>query len=266
MANKTFKIIFHDKDKNITDVKYHLHDTDLATKWFAKIKHLSRIEIDEVESELIDLSNLQKIYSDFCSFSGLEKIDISEIPTQNECNMLHKIYELNHDRLSRQKNNNILYKFHHAIHYAEKADKSLNTKINIGWGVKEGPLTQNMNCQPFYENQLEKNNLYLPWAELGKTPYTYWENNEPSDQRRFDSLCRPHITFRAKFFIALCDLKKPTVFPNQFNQYFNQFKSAWLDKHKIDDWSEKHEWCAPLLAHTDDKIDLFPMQFSKIVL
>lgn len=264
MADKTFQILFQDKDKKIIAVKYRLHDTELAIKWYAKIKHLSRIEIDKVESELTNVSDLQKIYSDFCNFAGLEKLNISEIPNQNECNLLHQIYEKNHDRLSRLENNSILYQFHHAVHQAEKIDKSLKTKMNIGWGVKEGPLTQKINCHPFYEKQLKKNNLYLSWAELGKTPYTYWKNNEPADQNRFNCLCQPHMTFRAKFFVALSDLDVPIVFPNQFNQYFNQFKSSWLQIHGIEDWSEKDEWCAPLLAYTDIKVELHSMQLMKI--
>lgn len=263
MANKTFKIIFTDKNKKLVDIDYKLHDTLLSAKWFSKIKHLHKIPIDVVESELQDLSNLDLIYKQFCDFAGLTKMPLPNLG-QATYNMLHKIYEDNHDRLAGRRDNSILYKFHHAIHYAEGGNVMSRSRLIVGWGVKEGPLTQYMNCQPFYENSIKMNNLYLPWAELGKTPYAYWRDKESNNQNRFLTLCKPHITFRAQFFVALIDIKKPTPFPNQFNQYFNQFKSQWLRKHNVDDWSEKHEWCAPLLAYTDAKINLQSMKFRKI--
>ena len=50
---------------------------------------------------------------------------------------------------------------------------------------------------------IEKNNIYLPWAELGKKPVRYYTDKEPSDQKRINQLCKPHKTLRAKFFISL---------------------------------------------------------------
>ena len=259
-----FKISFQDQNKQTLDVDYTLNDTTLAVKWFRKIKHLSKIQIDPVESGLENLSDLNKIYSQFCKFADLEYTPLEEKPTQKVYNTLHQLFEETHDRLSVVKDNSVLYKFHHAIHKAERGNRP-RRQIDVGWGVKEGPLTQIMNCQPFYEDNIKKNNLYLPWSELGKTPLTYWENKEPKDQTRFNTLCKPHYTFRAKFFIALDD-KKCMTFSNQFNQYFNQFKQQWLKHYGIDDWSERDEWCAPLLAHTDSTLDLREMVLQKIII
>lgn len=258
-----FKIILQDQDSQTLDVDYTLNDTTLALKWFAKIKHLSKIQIDPVESCLEDLSDLNGIYSQFCRFAGLQYTPLEEKPGQKVYNTLHQIYEDTHDRLSVEKGNDILYKFHHAIHKAERGSRH-RMRIDVGWGVKEGPLTQHMNCQPFYEDDIKKNNLYLPWSELGKTPLTYWSDNEPKDQTRFNTLCKPHITFRAKFYIALYD-KQYASFPNQFNQFFNQFKKKWLKHHGINEWLEKDEWCAPLLAHTNCSMDLDGLALKKIV-
>ena len=261
-----FKLLLEDKEKNVLDIDYRLHDTVLARKWFTKLKHLRNIPVDPIESCTEDVSNLHEIYTQFCKFAEIDCLPISTIVNQKECNLLHKVFEENHERLSRRKNNKILYKFHHAIHSSEKKKHhATKTKIDIGWGIKEGPLTEVMQCQPFYEEKLQKNNLYLPWSELGKTPYIYWINNEPTEQKRFNMLCKPHITFRAKFFIALHDIEGMT-FPNQFNQYFNQFKQQWLKHYGIDDWTERDEWSAPLLAHTDSTIDLHEMVFQKIIL
>jgi hypothetical protein len=196
----------------------------------------------------------------------LTKMPLQKNPDQLTYNVLHKIYEDNHNRLAGRRDNGIVYKFHHAIHNAEGGYEKSRSKLNVGWGVKEGPLTQDMNCQPFYENVIKKNNLYLPWAELGKTPYTYWRDKEPNNPERFYELCKPHITFRAKFFVALTDVEKPMPFPSQFNQYFNQFKSQWLKKYNIGEWTEREEWCAPLLAYTDTNIDIRGLRFKKIII
>ena len=265
MAHKAFKIIFTDKSNRAVDINYTLHDTELAVKWFSKIKHLSKIQIDPIESDLEDVSNLELIYEEFCDFAGLIKMPLQNLD-QLTYNMLHKIFEDNHDRLAGKQDNGIMYRFHHAIHDAERGNGKPRSKLNVGWGSKEGLLTQDRNCHPFYENFIKKNNLYLPWAELAKTPYTYWLNKEPNDQKRFNELCKPHITFRAKFFVAFSDIEKPIPFPNQFNQYFNQFKSQWLKRYNMDDWTERDECCAPLLAYTDTNIDIRHLRFNKIIL
>jgi len=259
-----FKIIFTDQDRQITEVDYTLNHTSLAVKWFSKIKHLCKIPIDTIESGKDDISDLDEIYSQFCKFADLEYTPLDAKRDQKFYNLLHQIYERTHKKLSVKKDNSIIYKFHHAIHKHESGCCS-REQIDVGWGVKEGPLTQTMNCQPFYEDNIYKNNLYLPWSELGKTPYTYWANKEGKDKSRFNTLCRPHNTFRAKFFIALDDKKRMT-FPNQFNQYFNQFKQQWLKHYGIDEWTERDEWCAPLLAHTDSTLDLREMAFQKIII
>ena len=265
MVHKKFKILFEDRDNKVLDIDYSLNDTTLAVKWFSKIKHLSKIPIDEVESDLEDLSNLDLIYDEFCDFAGLNKMPLNQIRDQHVYNQLHKIFEDNHERLSNKSNNSILYKFHHAIHDAEPGQSKTRQKINIGWGIKEGPLTYNMNCNPFYEKCIKKNNLYLPWAELGKQPYKYWIDKEPADQTRFNSLCKPHVTFKAKFFVALFDMEQPKPFPNQFNQYFNQFRSQWFETYNIAKWTEKDEWCAPLLAYTNHDAELNNLHFKKII-
>ena len=85
--------------------------------------------------------------------------------------------------------------------------------MNVGWGVKEGMLTEMFHCNSHYENKIIANNIYLPWTELGKKPLQYWKNKEPDNQSRFNELAKPHITLRPKFMIALKDIK-PVKFEN----------------------------------------------------
>ena len=264
MSDK-FKIFFTLEDNKKHDVDYRLNDTLLAKKWFEKIKHLRHINIDNTISNLDDVSDLAGLYKQFCDFAGIEHFPFETID-QELCNRLHHIYEKEHDRISRMRDNSILYKFHQAIHFNEDIGSNKSTKkIVVGWGVKEGPLTHRFNCGDFNEQSIVRNNLYLEWSELGKKPMGYWHDKEPNEQARINALARPHITFRAKFAIALQD-SQPSKLDPAFVKWFDQYKQNWLEHHGVQKWDEIDEYCSPLLASTDDKVDLLTARFKSIAL
>lgn len=258
-----FKIILQDLDRNEIDLDYKLNDSLLAHKWAKKIKHLHRIPIDSIESGTEDVSDIKTIYNEFCDFAKLQPININKLD-QSILNQLHKIYEDQHEVLSKHENNKILYKFHHSIHYIENPKRGAGA-ITVGWGIKEGPLTEMFDCHSYYSDQIEKNNIYLPWTELGKEPLNYWADNEPNDQKRINELCVPHKTFRAKFFISLHD-KVVKKFTPDFIRWFAQYKKDWFEAHMIKDYKEIHHYSAPLLAYTNNKQDLTGFKFVKIEL
>ena len=264
MKNK-FKVIFEDKNNKSFDVDYILNDTVIAEKWFHMIKHLHRIPIDPVESGQVDCTNLKDLSKKFCAYAGIDipEIDFADI-TQKELNALHRIYEDNHDRLSRLKNNAILYQFHIAIHHSEQPTAPRD-KIKVGWGVKDGPLKEKIDCNEYFEPTIKKNFLYATESELGKTPYQYWANGEPADETRFNQLCKPHITLRAKFHISLVDID-PIGFKKDFIDWFSNYSKSWLAKYRLPMWRPIDEQCAPLLAHTDYKGDLEGLKFKKIII
>jgi hypothetical protein len=262
MSNK-FKIFFTFEDNKTHAVDYRLNDTLIAKKWFGKIKHLRNVAVDKTISDLDDVSDLAGLYKQFCEFAGIGHFPFETVD-QELCNRLHEIYEKEHDRISRMADNAILYKFHQAIHNSEDKKSNKPKKyITVGWGVKEGPLTHRFNCGDFNEPSIVRNNLYLEWSELGKTPLRYWRDKEPNDQNRFNELARPHITFRAKFAIALQD-SQPSELDPAFIEWFDQYKQNWLEHHGVQKWDKIDEYCSPLLASTDDKIDLTTARFHSI--
>jgi hypothetical protein len=265
MRKNNFKIIFKNKNHQEIDLDYQTHDSILACKWFKKIKHLKNIDIDNIESQQEDLSDLKNIYIEFCAFSGIKPKNFTCID-QPLLNDLHKLYQDQHEILSRKKDNSILYKFHHSIHHNENKGTNIYPKyMMIGWGIKEGPLTENFSCNDYYETDLKKNAIYLPWAELGKTPLKYWKDNEPNDQESINQLCKPHLTLRAKFFIPYND-----IFPNtlqvEFKEWFEKYKKNWLSHHNITRWNEIDEYCAPLLAVALHSEDITDLKFVKILI
>ena len=257
MENKTFKIIFN----NDIDIDYRLHDSELAEKWASKIKHLQNVPIDSVESCMEDFSDIKGIYAEFCKFANIEPINLAPLD-QRKLNQLHQIYEEHHDRLSRLKDNTILYKLHHSVHFHEVGTTEKN--INVGWGTHEGMLTKQYKCYNFYEDSIIKNYIYLPWAELGKTPQTYWKDKEPSNQDRFNTLAKPHTTFRAKFFIASED-KEPAPLEPDFVEWFGNYKQGWFAHHGVNKWDNINEDSAPLLATTNYKGSMEGFRFNKII-
>jgi|TARA_R110000796_G_scaffold36595_1_gene93078 hypothetical protein len=256
-----FKVILSNQENKELDVEYELHDSILAEKWIKKIKHLKRVAINPIESQIVDVSNLQSIYNEFCEFANLQPIDIKNF-NQDKLNQLHKVYEDQHEVLSKRKNNEILYKFHHSIHHNEGI-KASKDELVVGWGVYEGPLTEQFNCYSYYAHQIEQNNIYLPWSELGKKPFAYYTDKEPNNQKRVNELCKPHTTFRAKFFISFKDIT-PSHFTPDFSKWFDQYKQAWFEAHNINEYTEIHEYSAPLLAHTYNKQDLTDFKFIGI--
>lgn len=264
MKKNNFKIIFKNKNQQEIELDYQTHDSILASKWFKKIKHLKNIDIDDVESQQEDVSNLKKIYIDFCVFAGIQPQIFNSID-QPLLNDFHKLYEQQHKVLSGKKNNSILYKFHHSIHHNEnKGADEYKKYITIGWGVKEGPLTEKFMCNDYYEANLKKNNIYLPWAELGKKPLIYWGDKEPSDQKRINQLCKPHITLRAKFFIPCKDIYAE-ILQTEFEEWFKKYKKTWLSHYNITRWNEIDEYCAPLLAIALHSEDITNLKFVKFL-
>lgn len=229
---------------------YKLISNPVSERWIKKIKHLSRVPHSVLETTGVSFSqNIEHLHREFCEFTGLEynSIDYNE---QQSLNLLHELYVSNHGKLSKLKNNDILYKFHNAIHELEKQE--IRKRFYIGWGTSEGPLEERFNCNEFYAEAFIKNNLYLPWTELGKTPLDYYNNNEPAEFNRFCELSKPHMTLRAKFMIALKDYNPPAI-SQDFQQWFAPFKTQWLEHYKIRDWRARDEYLGVLLAEPQDR-------------
>lgn len=229
-------------------VTYRLVNNPVSKRWIKKIKHLSRVPHSFLETTGLSFAqNIENIHHEFCHFAGVvyHKTNYSE---QQSLNLLHELYVTNHDRLSKLKNNKILYEFHNAIHELEK---QIGRRFYIGWGTNEGPLEEQFDCNEYYNETLVKNNLYLPWTELGKTPLDYFKNHEPNDLARLCSLAKPHITLRAKFMIARKDFSPPP-FTREFLEWFSQHRAAWLDHYSITDWRPRDEHIGVLLAEPAD--------------
>jgi hypothetical protein len=246
---KKLKIVFC-KDNKKQEILYNVVSNPVSERWIKKIKHLSKIKHSPIETTNESFSqDIADTHRKFCEFAGID-YKIIDYDEQESLNFLHELYVSNHDRLGKIKNNDIVYSFHNAIHELE--DQKIGTYFFVGWGIKEGPLTEKVMCNEFYEKNILKNNIYLPWSELGKTPMIYYRDKEISNIDRLCELAKPHTTLRAKFTIALKNFTM-VDFPSGFKEWFDPFKQAWLDHYKIKDWRIQDEYAGVLLAEPKDQ-------------
>jgi hypothetical protein len=244
------KLIFSDNNGKNNDVDFLLNDSDIARRWFNKIKHLQFIKHSLIETSSQTPIDIEFAHKEFCNAVGLQFKKL-EYSNQEHLNYLHEIYEKYHSHVSYKEHNEKLYRFHIAIHHIDRKEY-FESFYDIGWGIKEGPLTKKFVCNQFYENKIEKNNIYLLWSELGKKPKFYFDSKEPNNLDRFMELVYPHITFRAKFSIA----RKNVIIRNfnkDFIHWFENYKTPWLKKYKLDNWQEKDEQSGILLAIPKNK-------------
>ena len=92
----------------------------------------------------------------------------------------------------------------------------------------------------------------------------YWRDGEPNSKIRFEELAKPHITLRAKFFIAQKDIV-PEKLEDKFYEWFDPYKKSWLNKYNLSKWDQIDEHSASLLAVTMQKTELTHCKFVKIV-
>ena len=246
---KKLKIVFNKNNKK-QELLYNVVPNTLSERWIKKIKHLSKVPHSVFETTGVSFTqDIEHIHREFCKFAGVE-YKIFNYNEQQSLNLLHELYEKNHNLVGMRKDNNIVYKFHNAIHELEKKNKGV--RFYIGWGIKEGPLEEKFNCNEYYAKTFVKNNLYLPWSELGKSPLNYYNDKEPTRLERFCELSKPHVTLRAKFMIAMKDFDPP-VLSQEFEQWFSQFKTAWLAHYNIREWRTRDEYIGVLLAEPEDR-------------
>jgi hypothetical protein len=258
-----FKLIFKNKTNTI-DLNYQLCDTDIANRWFKKLKLIHVVPISVTESTTTKpVYTLDHCYKVFCDRTNT-KYEILDYDNQENLNYLHKLYEKAHDYYSTVKDSDFLYSFHGSIHKKESGSGNPSS-YNVGWGVKDGLSTELHPCNQYYSKNLKQNNIYLRWAELGKKPLSYFNNKEPDNLARILELVKPHMTFRSAFFIPFRD-RIPNKLPVEFINWFDNYKDPWFDKHNLNKWDEFDEKCSVPLAECVTKFsdDLTQFDLKKI--
>lgn len=154
---------------------------------------------------------------------------------QKYLNHLHEIYEKSYD------GDPDWLDYHEHIHLCEKSETKYDfKKLVINYREKAGPLERKFDplFRQSFKNKVTAGEVYVSWAELGKTPYHYWKNNEPDDIDRICELAKPWLILRPKLNIAFSDIdfmvnKKS----DSFDQWWEQHHDSWCRYWNIDRWS-----------------------------
>jgi hypothetical protein len=153
---------------------------------------------------------------------------------QQYFNELHKIYELGYDGQPGWLD------YHEHIHLCEKYYDHQPMILDIDYREKAGMLEK-----PFELKWLENSttvitagDVYVSWAELGKTPYGYWSNNEPNDFDRLCKLSKPWLILRPKIKIALEDnnsIENKKI--DEFESWWSKYESDWCRHWNLKSWT-----------------------------
>lgn len=228
------QIVFLDN----TTVDLVLEPTPLATVYQKIYKHLGQAAVPfrgwdhpfycDTLAELVEQLILcaAKVSVTVCRESCLNQ-------DQNHFNAIHKIYEHNYN------GDPAWLAFHEHIHMCEQwpAQKS---RLTIDYREKSGMLEQPFD-QTWLENattKIKAGDVYVEWAELGKTPYYYWKDREPDSMTRMCELAKPWLTLRPKIIVAFADTDTlHNVDVGEFESWWKHRSEEWCQHWNISSWS-----------------------------
>jgi len=130
--------------------------------------------------------------------------------------------------------------FHEHIHLCEKINQTGVKILYIDYREKSGLLEKTFDPKWMHNatTKIQAGDVFVNWSELGKTPYTYWKNNEPNDIARMGELIKPWLKLRPKILVALEDIDLlQNVQIDKFESWWAQYKPALCKHWKIADWT-----------------------------
>jgi len=247
----------------VETLEYQLADNDIAKRWIRKIYHLQRVPLDrnttssETSYQPYDQykNQLDQII-DWINLTTDHSITKQNFYNQFDLCQLHDIYLL----MAKDPRYDIFentYKFNTLIHKCEHALRQDQLEVfNVSWGAQEGLLVEQFKEDPYqyYTSNVKAGNLYLYWAEQGKTPWDYYCAKDPDNLEHFLKTTIPHRQFSGFFKIQISDRGKSS---NEFWIWFEKYKTEFLKKWNLSDWSRINEDGAIELATLTDPIDQF---------
>jgi len=223
---------------NNTTVDLILASTPLATIYKRIYKHLGQVAVpfrnwdspfyhsslEQLVSQLILLGT--KVSVTVCGQYCLNQ-------DQDYFNTIHGIYEKNYN------GDPAWLDFHEHIHMCERWTVQ-KSRLTIDYREKSGMLEQPFDLA-WLENSITKikaGDVFVEWSELGKTPYRYWQDNEPDNMTRMCELAKPWLILKPKIIVALEDIDTlNNVNVLNFESWWKHRSKEWCQHWNIPDWS-----------------------------
>jgi hypothetical protein len=232
------KILF---SNNVT-VDLEIDNSPIGKIYQKTYKHLSSLPIPfsawDNGSNYKDTLGYTELVDQLIMYAGRLSINIDKQRVLNQdqlyFNSIHKIYEKQYDGSPGWLN------FHEHIHMCEGYFHKRPKVFSIDYREKMGPLEK-----PFEwswidttTTNIKAGDIYVAWSELGKTPYSYWHNNEPPVPERMCELIKPWLKLIPKIKIALEDIDRlENIKVAEFETWWEQHKGPWLQHWNLSDWT-----------------------------
>ena len=182
-----------------------------------------------------------------CGRSVGIQVDPDKAMGQHYINELHKIYEHNYD------GSNKWLLFHENLHLLEECDYRYPGKcIIINYREKAGMLERpfNMDWIKYGTTKVRTGDVFIGWAELGKTPYEYWRTGEPNDIARICEFAKPWVKLKLRLSIVTQDadmIADKQI--DEFNEWWSQYKDEWCHHWNIPDWTVNNMYSPLVFGH-----------------
>lgn len=240
---------------NNQTVEIKLASTPLADVYQKIYKHLSRVPIqlrngdNPYYSENMAHNQLVEKLVESGAKVGVT-VDRDRCITQDQTyfNLIHKIYEQNYN------GNTDWLDFHEHIHLCESSYNKFKI-LHIDYREKSGLLEKQMD--PAWSagatTKIHAGDVFVRWAELGKTPYGYWQNLEPNDINRMRELIKPWIKLRPKIQIALEDIDfLQNIQVSEFESWWKDYSVELCSHWQVPSWTVHDIFSVSVFGHVDD--------------
>ena len=230
------KIVF--SDGQIVDLI--LESTPMASVYQKTYKHLQHIPVpfrDWDNPFYFDSLTHAELVEKLILYASKVGVQINResclAQDQNYFNSIHRIYEKNYN------GDTAWLDFHEHIHACEKHLRTNSKFLHIDYREMCGMLMVPVDPE-WLINRTTKicaGDVFVDWAELGKSPYTYWKHKEPNDMHRMQELAKPWLRLAPKIQIALEDmdcLKDVDIMG--FNTWWKNHSAEWCRHWNIAKW------------------------------
>lgn len=229
--------------------------TDTLSKIFKHLRHVplpfhewddpffrSRQSLEEITNQLVYYGNLV----------GVE-VDRSRCLQQDQeyFNELHRIYEKRYD------GSTTWLDYHDHIHRCEK--KPPDVWLSLDYREKSGPLEKpfEWRWKENFRTTVEPGDVFIRWAELGKTPYEYWRDSEPNEINRICELAKPWLIMKPRLLVTFDPINfMENKKIDEFNVWWAQYHDRWCKHWKIESWTVTDMYSATLVGRIENFYDL----------
>lgn len=170
---------------------------------------------------------------------------------QEYFNYVHKIYENSYN------GNPDWLEFHAHIHMCEyyfDTSKDRDNFVILDYKEKSGPLSKPVTDEWRLNTiiEIKTGDIFVGQAELGKTPYRYWQDNEANDIKRMCELAKPWITLKPNIYIALKDFNRlDNLKVEEFQLWWEPYRTQWEQHWGLSNWTISNMFGVSLIGKTN---------------